>query len=236
MIDGEPGTAFEDEVIVRRRRWASDETGFAVLDADRDGDEVVLVGAIAHLEERERVRISGVWQDDRRFGMQVKVATAEPLAPSGSDALIAYLRRVKHVGGVRAARLLERHGDRVLDEIDRDPHASFVAVGLSSAAGGRGGQVVERAALHAPAAPAARAARARLAGAADRQALRRGRARGRSRPAVRAHERVRGRLPHGRPDRPRGRRGGRFAGADARTGGARARRGGEGRLDLPACG
>ena len=131
MIDGEPGTAFEDEVLVRRRRWASDETGFAVLDADRDGDEVVLVGAIAHLEERERVRISGVWQDDRRFGMQVKVATAEPLAPSGSDALIAYLKRVKHVGGVRAERLLERHGDRVLDEIDRDPHASFVAVGLS---------------------------------------------------------------------------------------------------------
>ena len=131
MIDGEPGTAFEDEVLVRRRRWASDETGFAVLDADRDGDEVVLVGAIAHLEERERVRIRGVWQDDRRFGMQVKVATAEPLAPSGSDALVAYLKRVKHVGGVRAARLLERHGDRVLDEIDRDPHAAFVAVGLS---------------------------------------------------------------------------------------------------------
>ena len=131
MIDGEPGTAFEDEVLVRRRRWASDETGFAVLDADRDGDEVVLVGAIAHLEERERVRISGVWQDDRRFGMQVKVATAEPLAPSGADALMAYLKRVKHVGGVRAARLVERHGDRVLDEIDRDPHAAFAAVGLS---------------------------------------------------------------------------------------------------------
>jgi len=139
VTDGVPGTAFEDEVLVRRRRWASDETGFAVLDADRDGDEVVLVGAIAHLEERERVRISGVWQDDRRFGMQVKVATAEPLAPSGADALMAYLKRVKHVGGVRAARLLERHGDRVLDEIDRDPHAGFVAVGLNS---GRAGEAV----------------------------------------------------------------------------------------------
>ena len=101
--DAEP-TAFEDEVLVRRRRWASDETGFAVVDADRDGDEVVLVGPLAHLEERERVRISGGWQDDRRFGMQVKVATAEPLAPSGDDALIAYLRRVKHVGRGRAAR------------------------------------------------------------------------------------------------------------------------------------
>ena len=45
------------------------------------------------------MRISGTWQDDRRFGMQVKVATAEPLAPSGDAALIAYLKRVKHIGG-----------------------------------------------------------------------------------------------------------------------------------------
>jgi exodeoxyribonuclease V alpha subunit len=131
VIDGTPGTAFEDEVVVRRRRWASDETGFAVVDADRDGDEVVLIGPIAHLEERERVRISGVWQDDRRFGMQVKVATAEPLAPSGEQALMAYLTRVKHVGSVRAARLLERHPNGVLEEIDRDPHAAFRRLGLS---------------------------------------------------------------------------------------------------------
>ena len=74
MIEGMPGAAFEAEVLIGGRRWASDETGFAVVDADRDGDEVVLVGTIAHLEERERVRIDGVWQDDPRFGLQVKVA------------------------------------------------------------------------------------------------------------------------------------------------------------------
>jgi exodeoxyribonuclease V alpha subunit len=131
MIESTPGTAFEDEVLIRRRRWASDETGFAVIDAERDGDEIVLVGTIAHLEERERVRIGGVWQDDRRFGLQVKVATAEPLAPSGDAALIAYLRRVKHVGGVRAARLLDHYGDGVLEEIDRDPHTAFRRLGLN---------------------------------------------------------------------------------------------------------
>ncbi len=131
MTDGEPGTRFEDEVVIRRRLWASDESGFAVIDADRHGDEVVLVGTIAHLEERERVRIVGVWQDDRRFGMQVKVATAEPLAPSGDDALIAYLERVKHIGSRRAGRLLARHGAAVLEAIDRDPHAAFRSVGLN---------------------------------------------------------------------------------------------------------
>ena len=131
MTDSRPGTRFEDEVVIRRRLWASDESGFAVIDADRHGDEVVLVGTIAHLEERERVRIVGVWQDDRRFGMQVKVATAEPLAPSGDDALVAYLVRVKHIGSRRAGRLLARHGDAVLEAIDRDPHAAFRSVGLN---------------------------------------------------------------------------------------------------------
>jgi len=126
-----PGAPFEDEVLIRRRRWWSDESGFAVIDADRDGDDVVLVGAIAHLEERERARITGVWQEDRRYGLQVKVATAEPVAPSGDAALTAYLKRVKHVGSSRAARLLDRFGESVLDAVDRDPQAAFRGVGLN---------------------------------------------------------------------------------------------------------
>src|SRR4051794_22384178 len=131
MVEGTPGAPFDDEVVVRRRRWASADSGFAVLDADRDGDDIVLVGPLAHLEERERARVAGVWQDDRRFGMQVKVAVAEPLAPAGDAALLTYLRRVRHVGLTRAARLLERYGDDVLEAIDQDPHAAFRRLGLS---------------------------------------------------------------------------------------------------------
>jgi len=136
MIEGTPGTPFEGEVVIRRRRWSSDETGFAVVVADRGGDEVVLVGTLAHLEERERVRVAGVWQDDRRFGMQVEVATAEPLAPSGDVALVAYLERVKHIGSRRAGRLLARYGDAVLEAIDRDPHSAFRSAGLNPARAG----------------------------------------------------------------------------------------------------
>jgi exodeoxyribonuclease V alpha subunit len=130
VIEGIPGTPFQDEVVIRRLRWSSDETGFAIIDADRAGDEVVLVGTLAHLEERERVRIEGLWQDDRRYGLQVKVATAEPLAPTGDAALVAYLKRVRHVGAGRAARLLELYGEGVLDVIDQDPRAAFRRLGL----------------------------------------------------------------------------------------------------------
>ena len=65
--------------------------------------------------------MSGVWQEDRRFGLQVKVRVAESVAPSGEAALLAYLKRVKHIGAGRAARLLERYGDGVLEAIDFDP-------------------------------------------------------------------------------------------------------------------
>jgi exodeoxyribonuclease V alpha subunit len=77
------------------------------------------------------VRIAGTWQDDKRFGMQVKVRLAEPVAPSGELALIAYLKRVKHIGGGRAGRLLERYGDGVLEAIDADPGTAFRQAGLN---------------------------------------------------------------------------------------------------------
>ena len=131
MIEGTPGTAFEDELVVRRVRWASADSGFAIVEAERDGDEIVLVGTLAHLEQRERVKVSGTWEDDRRYGMQVKVAQVESLAPSGDAAILAYLKRVKHVGIGRAARLLQRYGDQTLEVVDRDPHQAFRAAGLS---------------------------------------------------------------------------------------------------------
>ena len=124
--------AFLGEVTVRFVRYANDASGWAVLDAAAaDGRPVVLVGPLVHLEERERVRIIGTWVDDSRYGRQVKVSEAVPLAPDDPQALVGYLRRVKHVGAKRAADLVARFGaDGVLDAIDRDPQAAFAAVGL----------------------------------------------------------------------------------------------------------
>ena len=131
-MEGEPGTRFEDEVVIDRVRFVAADTGFAVVEADRDGDEIVLVGPLAHVEPGERVAVAGVWQDDKRFGMQVRAERAEPLAPAGTKAVMAYLERVRHVGPGRAAKLLARFGEEgVLDAIDADPPRAFGAVGLS---------------------------------------------------------------------------------------------------------
>src|SRR4051794_23988378 len=127
-----PGTRFADTVKVRKVRFASGDGAFAVIDASSsEGDDIVLVGPLSHLEEREHVRVTGVWQDDKRFGPQVKVKLAEPVPPSGEEALLAYLKRVRHIGATRAAKLLDKYGDHVLVTIDDDPGLAFRRLGLN---------------------------------------------------------------------------------------------------------
>jgi exodeoxyribonuclease V alpha subunit len=127
------GAPFAAEVLVRARRFANEDSGFAVLDCESDGGRVVLVGPLVHLEERERAAVTGEWVLDRRYGPQVKVREAHPVVPSDADALLAYLRRVRHVGPRRAAALYAAHGADVLAAIDRDPRATLGRAGLSPA-------------------------------------------------------------------------------------------------------
>jgi exodeoxyribonuclease V alpha subunit len=125
-------SAFESDVIVRRTRFASAESGWAVVEAAADdGTPIVLVGPLVHLEDRERAHVVGTWVEDRRYGPQVKVSEATPLPPTDGQAVVAYLCRVKHVGVKRATWLIERYGAAaVFDAIDEDPHAAFAAAGI----------------------------------------------------------------------------------------------------------
>src|SRR5690349_961268 len=123
---------FDSQVTIRRRRYASEESGWAVIEAaDDGGDPIVLVGPLIHLEERERAHVVGRWVDDSRYGMQVKVSEATPLPPTDLESVAIYLRRVKHVGAKRAQKLIDRYGiERVLDAVDADPEAAFAEAGL----------------------------------------------------------------------------------------------------------
>jgi len=126
-------SAFDAEVTVRRTRFTNQQSGWAVVEAQGDdGEELVLVGPLVHLEARERAHVVGTRVIDPRYGPQVRVQHAEPLYPGDEQALLAYLRRVRHIGPRRAAALLERHGPAaVLQSIDADPAGAFAAVGLT---------------------------------------------------------------------------------------------------------
>jgi exodeoxyribonuclease V alpha subunit len=124
-------TVFDSEVTIRRTRFTNPENGFAVVDAEAQGDPIVLIGPLGHLEERERAHILGSWVQDSRYGPQVKVREAHPLPPSDPATLAAYLRRVRHIGRKRAEALVERFGAAgVIEAIDAEPAAAFRAAGL----------------------------------------------------------------------------------------------------------
>ena len=179
MIDGEPGAEFEDEVVIRRLRWS--QRGRR---ASRSSTPTARATTSCWSGRSRTSRSAsgcgspGVWQDDKRFGMQVKVALAEPVAPvgrAGADRLPqARQAHRRRPGGAAAGALRRRRagGDR------RRPGARVPGRRAEPAARQRGDPLVERAALDARAAPAARAARAGVAGAADRGRVRRPRARG----------------------------------------------------------
>ena len=215
VIEGIPGTPFQDEVVIRRLRWASDETGFAIIDADRAGDEVVLVGTIAHLEAaragphqrpvagRPPLRAAGQGRDRRAArahgrGRAARVPEARPARRRQASRAAARPLRRGRARGHRprpARRLPPPRPQRRADH--------------------RGGQVLGRAALEPRPAPPARAARPRVAGPAHRAPLRPARPPRRARAPIRPHERVRrsGSRPPtrsparstSRPTRPRGR-------------------------------
>ncbi|HTX31003.1 MAG TPA: AAA family ATPase [Solirubrobacteraceae bacterium] len=127
---------FDSEVTVRRTRYLSPDAGWAVVDAaSDDGEDLVLVGPIGHLEQRERAHVLGSWVDDSRYGPQVKVTQAIPLSPVDAESVVLYLKRVKHVGVKRAGKLIDRYGvDQVLEVIDADPRRAFAAAGLTGGA------------------------------------------------------------------------------------------------------
>ena len=215
----DPVVQFDSEVTVRRQRFSNQETGWAVLEAILpDGSPVVLVGALAHLEERERAQRRGQLggQSLRTPGQGHPGARPAPDRGGGGPGLSAPRAGGRGAPGATADRGPRRRGG------DRR-HRPRSAVGSGRRGDGRdrghaGAGRLGASARDAPAAPAARAARSRPPRGGDSHRVRRRRPPLDQRPALRPHARVRGRLRHRRPDRSRTGRGRRRARARPRRG------------------
>lgn len=116
-------------VEVSRVRFATDDGGFAVLDAiTDDGEPVVVCGPLAHVHAGDAMEVRGAWRDHPRHGRQFQVTDVRIAEPTSDAALMAVLSAVKHVGPKGAAYLLQRHGASVLEVVDADPHARLSEV------------------------------------------------------------------------------------------------------------
>jgi exodeoxyribonuclease V alpha subunit len=129
---------------ISRITFRSDETGYTVARATRDGDETptTLVGRVPPLAVGERVRVRGQWIDHPRFGRQLQIDSIERVLPRTRDAIARYLGSglVPGIGPKLAERIVEAFGDETLDVIDQRPRDLAQVRGISPA---KAAQVVE---------------------------------------------------------------------------------------------
>lgn len=107
--------------------YKADDDGYAVLEVQEtdSGEGFALVGPVAHLDAGDRAEVSGEWQTHNRYGRQLRAQGALPLDPTDREGQVAYLTSLKHIGQKRAERLVEEHGEGVLQAIAANPEAVF---------------------------------------------------------------------------------------------------------------
>ena len=107
--------------------FRAEDDGYAVLEVQDtgSGEGFALVGPVAHLAAGDRAEVSGDWQTHNRYGRQLRAQGALPLDPADREGQIAYLTSLRHIGPARAERLVDEHGEGVLQAIAANPHGVF---------------------------------------------------------------------------------------------------------------
>jgi exodeoxyribonuclease V alpha subunit len=115
--------SYTGTVEVLNVRFCSEDGKFAVMWVrETDSDErFAMVGPVGHLEAGDRAEVAGEWDEHSQYGRQLRAQGATPIDPSDREGQIAYLTTLPHIGPARAERLVEAHGEGVLQAIAADP-------------------------------------------------------------------------------------------------------------------
>ncbi len=110
---------------VLRVVYSNDNEGWAVirfLPSDQTA-QVTAVGSLFGIQAGERLRVTGRWQQNPKFGQQFQVDSYLSLMPSTRQGIEKYLGSglISGIGPVMAARLVERFGLETLEVIEHHP-------------------------------------------------------------------------------------------------------------------
>ena len=110
---------------IERFTFRNPDTGWAVVRLldEAAGRPITAVGSMAQLTEGQRLKIKGKEATHPRFGVQVKVETFEPIAPTTAEGIEAYLASglVKGVGPATAKKIVQALGTDALRIIEEEP-------------------------------------------------------------------------------------------------------------------
>lgn len=129
---------------IERITYYNPENGYTVLKVvpedkmpdfrkQRDG-RVAVVGIMPELKEGEDAQFSGEWIEDPRYGVQMKVETVTPIAPTSEQGITRYLASgiVRGIGAKTAEKIVRHFGTKTLEILNRDPNRLHEVPGLKS--------------------------------------------------------------------------------------------------------
>ena len=71
--------------------YKNEESGFAVLELDHDGELVTVVGELASVGEGEMLTLHGSFRTHPNYGTQFKAVAAQQRLPASASAILRYL-------------------------------------------------------------------------------------------------------------------------------------------------
>lgn len=111
------------EGTLERVVFVNEENGWSVarLSVHGRGEPVTIVGNLFEVQPGERLRLTGSWEQDRKYGQQFRIATYRTILPTSAKAIERYLGSglIRGIGKSMAKRLVEHFGDQTLDVIER---------------------------------------------------------------------------------------------------------------------
>lgn len=121
-----PAPAFEGTVA--GIRFENDESGFRVLRVDVDlqgggSRQEAWAGVCPSVTPGMRVRATGTYEDNSRFGRQLKIGSLVPVLPSTSDGIERFLGsgQFSGIGPLLAKRIVAQFGNQTIKVLDEDP-------------------------------------------------------------------------------------------------------------------
>lgn len=117
------------EIEIERVMFQANDSPYAVLvGRTPGGDTRTLCGELESVSEGDSLTVEATRSEHSRYGLRWQVQSARLKEPDDRPSRVAFLCSIDGIGKARAEQLVDAFGDTVLEDIDRDPEASFRAL------------------------------------------------------------------------------------------------------------
>ena len=96
---------------VEKIKYRNEENGYSVLEVNSEGNEYVLVGSFAYINEGDLIEAEGRETEHPMYGEQIQVERYELKEPEDEDSMERYLSSysIRVINTALAARILRRY-------------------------------------------------------------------------------------------------------------------------------